>query len=242
MVPSTFRVVLAPFLAIAAWGQLTFTVPIVDRSGPGSPLDVFGSASFTEHIAGSSIRVTAQYEVGGRNKSTKTILLIVASMDVMAPHGTEQHHTVQVDNLFRAGIGPEETFVLARSVPEEDVFPCCVSLSAPPNDPHVEIRVQYVRFNDGTAIGDDSAAKDISEVESRVLEKLRALNAARGDVEFRQVLGERVDRKEADLFLQPIRESQREQGTAAARDQVRLALQHAEEHLAELTKAQTGKR
>src|SRR5712692_12012413 len=52
--PMRFRQFVVGFLAVlsfcltrSAWSQLTYTIPVVDKSDPGSPLKISGTASFT---------------------------------------------------------------------------------------------------------------------------------------------------------------------------------------------------
>ena len=230
-------IVLPVLLAVSAWGQLTFTVPVADRSDSGSPLEISGTISFTESEQGTSIALSTQYEVTARNLSPKVIILLIASMDGAAPHSKGRHRVLQFDNLFHEGFAPGESFVLARESPEERGPTCCVgTLDA--DEPHGEIRVQYVRFSDGSTFGDESVAADILEVESMLLERLRGLDTARNDKEFLRTLREKMRHQEADAFLESIRSVQRTQGTAAARKQVRAGLEHADRHLTELMTAQ----
>lgn len=234
-------IIALPLFLATSLGQLTFTVPVVDRSAPSSPLEISGTISFAESENDRPITSSIEYNVIARNLSQKTIVLLVASMDESAPHGKTRHHTLQFDNLFRLGFAPGESFTLAQDSPEDRVPACCADPRAPANDPHAEVHVEYVRFSDGSTFGDESAAKDILEVEALLLGKLRSLDATRRDQDFVKTLHAKRERKEVDAFLDSIRRVQRTKGTSTARKQVRAGLAHADKHLMESMTAQVGK-
>jgi hypothetical protein len=65
-----FRHFVVGFLAVlsfcftrSAWPQLTYTVPVVDKSDSGSPLKISGTASFTELIVANSVKSSSSFHL-----------------------------------------------------------------------------------------------------------------------------------------------------------------------------------
>ena len=226
-------------LAVSAWAQLTFSIPVQDKSGAGTPLEISGTISFSENTLMNSIATSTDYEVKARNHSDKQIVLIVATFDESGPHGGSRHHILQFDDVFRLGISPGQSFVLTRSDRGTPAF-CCIDPQRRAEQPRAEVRVLYVQFSDGSTFGDKNAAKDILEIQAAVLDRLRTLDDTRSDEEFLRVLRRGIEPDEADSFFESIRRTQKEKGTSAARSRVRSALINSEKHLAQLTVEQAG--
>jgi hypothetical protein len=231
--------VLPVVLAVSAWSQLTFTIPVQDRSDAGTPLAISGTISFSESVLMNSITTSTDYEVKARNRSDKQIVLMVATFDESGPHGGNRHHILQFDDVFRLGISPGQSFVLTRSDRGTPAF-CCIDPHSKAEQPQAAVRVLYVQFSDGSTFGDKNAAKDILEIQASVLDRLRTLDDARSDEEFLRVLRQDIEPDEADSFFEAIRRTQKEKGTAAARSRVRSALINSEKHLAQLTVERGG--
>jgi len=66
-----FLAVLSFCLTRSAWSQLTYTVPVVDKSDSGSPLKISGTASFTELIVANSVKSSSSFKVDARNVGNK---------------------------------------------------------------------------------------------------------------------------------------------------------------------------
>jgi len=227
------------FLAVSAWSQLTFTIPVQDKSEPGTPLEISGTISFSENVLMKSITTSTNYEVKAQNHSEKQIVLIVATFDESGPHGGSRHHILQFDDVFRLGISPGQSFVLSRSDRATPSF-CCINLASEAEQPRAEVRVLFVQFSDGSTFGDKTAAKNILEIQATVLERLRTLDDTRDDQEFLQILRRKIEPDEADTFFEAMRRTQKEKGTSVARGRVRSALINSEKHLAQLTVEQAG--
>jgi hypothetical protein len=222
------------FLAVSAWSQLTFTIPVQDKSDIGSPLEISGTISFTENLLANSITTASEYEVKARNISDKEIVLLVASFEEAGPHGGSRHHVLQFDDVFRAGISPGQSFVLSRSDRTTPSF-CCINLLSTAEQPKAEVRVRFVQFGDGSTFGDKRAATEIFAIQAAVLDRLRVLDGAQDDQEFLRILRLRMEPDEADDFFEAIRRTQKEKGTAAARSRVRSGLINSEKNLAQIT-------
>jgi hypothetical protein len=226
-------------LAVSAWSQLTFTIPVQDKSGTGNPLEISGTISFSENVVLKSITTSADYEVKARNHSDKPIVLIVATFDESGPHGGSRHHILQFDDIFRLGISPGQSFVLSRSDRTTPAF-CCVDPQSKAEQPRADVRVVFVQFSDGSTFGDKAAAKNIFEIQAAVLDRLRTLDDARSDEEFLRLLRKGIEPDEAEAFFEAIRRTQKEKGTSMARGRVRSALINSEKHVAQLTVEQAG--
>lgn len=227
------------FLALSAWSQLTFTIPVQDRSETGSPVEISGTISFTENLLRDSLVTSSDYEVKARNTSEKEIVLVVASFDEAGPHGGSRHHVLEFDDVFRDGIAPGQSFVLSRSDRVAPSF-CCVNLASSAEQPKAEVRVRFVQFSDGSTFGDKASAKNIFAIQAAVLDRLRALDGNEDEQEFLRILRQRMESDEADSFFEAIRRTQKEKGTAAARSRVRSGLINSEKHLAQMTVEQAA--
>ena len=93
-------ILVALCLTLSAWSQLTYTVPVTDKSDPGSPLQISGTASFTESIVRNSVTSSSNFKVKARNVSGKAIVLLLASFDEAGPHCGGTHHPVEIDHFF----------------------------------------------------------------------------------------------------------------------------------------------
>ena len=219
-------------LTLSAWSQLTFTVPVVDKSDSGSPLEISGTASFTEEVVGNSVTASSEYEVMARNMSGKGVVLLVAYFDEAGPHGGSTHHVLEFDHFFRRDIGPGESFVLARNRPGRRSSWCCINPLEGSDEPKAEVHVQFAQFGDGSTFADEAVAKDILATRSMIVESLRRLEKATDDKEFLQLLSQRVKPDAADGFFEAVRYTQRNEGTATTRAEVRASLAFAEKHAA----------
>jgi hypothetical protein len=230
-----FRQFVVGFLAVlffcptrSAWSQLTYTVPVVDKSEPGSPLKISGTASFTELIVANSVKSSSSFKVNARNVCDKAIILVLAHFDETGPHGVGTHHVIQRDHFFRGNIAPGKSLVLARGRPGRRTSACCVSPLGPANEPKTEIRVQYVQFIDGSTFGDETTAKDILRTRSAILDALRRLDNASNSANFLALLAQKIQPEGADIFLETFRRTRKSHGTAAARAKVRARVNAAD--------------
>jgi hypothetical protein len=214
----------------SAWPQLTYTIPVVDKSESGSPLRISGTASFTELIVANSVKSSSSFKVDARNVSDRAIILVLAHVEKTGPHGVGTQQVIQRDHFFWGDIAPRESFVLARGGPGRRTSACCVSPRGPANEPKAEIRVQYVQFIDGSIFGDETTAKDILGTRSAILHALRRLDNASNSENFRALLAQKIQPDDADAFLETFRRTRRNHGTAAARAQVHKGITTAAAH------------
>jgi len=234
-----FRHFVVPFLALlsfcftrSAWSQLTYTVPIVDKSDSRSPLKISGTASFTELIVANSVKSSSTFKVDARNVGDKAIILVLAFVDQAGPHGVGTHQVIQRDHFFWGNIAPGESIVLARGPLAKRPSACCISPRGPASEPKAEIRVEYVQFIDGSTFGNKTTAKDILGTRSAIFDALRRLDNASNSENFLALLEQKIQPEEADTFLETFRRTRKSHGTAAARAQVHKGLTAAAAHAA----------
>jgi hypothetical protein len=222
----------------SAWPQLTYTVPVVDKSGPGSPLRISGTASFTELIIAKSVKASSTFKVDARNVGEKAIILVLVYVDEAGPHGVGTYHVIQRDQFFWGDVAPGESFVLARGRLGRRPSTCCTSPLGPANEPKAEIRVQYVQFMDGSTFGDVTTATEILGTRSAILDALRRLDTASSSENFLALLAQKIQPDDADTFLETFRRTRKSHGTAAARAQVRRGITAAATHAAAMQAVQ----
>src|ERR1700687_649520 len=130
-------------LTRSAWSQLTYTIPVVDKSDPGSPLKISGTASFTELIVANSVKASSSFKVHARNVGDKAIILVLAHVDKTGHHGVGTHQVNPRHHFFWVAIAPGESLVLAPAGAGRGTSNCCVSPRGHANALQAEIRVQY---------------------------------------------------------------------------------------------------
>jgi hypothetical protein len=222
----------------SAWPQLTYTIPVVDKSESGSPLKISGTASFTELIVANSVKSSSSFKVDARNVGDRAIILVLAHFEKTGPHGVGTHQVIQRDHFFWGNIAPGESLVLARGGPGRRTSACCVSPRGPANEPKAEIRVQYVQFMDGSTFGDETTAKDTLGIRSAILDALWRLDNASNSENFLALLAQKIQPEDADIFLETFRRTRKSHGTAAARAQVRRGVTAAAAHAAAMRAVQ----
>jgi hypothetical protein len=233
-----FLLVLSFCLTRSAWSQLTYTVPVVDKSDPRSPLKISGTASFTELMVADSVRSSSSFRVDGRNAGEKGILLLLAYFDEAGPYSVGTRQVIQLDHFFWGDVAPGDSVVLARSRPGGRTAACCKNPLGPAKEPKAEVRVQYVQFTDGSTFGDETTAKDMLGTRSVILDALRRLDNARNSEMFLALLAEKIQHEDANSFIEIFRHTRKHYGTAAARRQVHTGVAAAEAHAAALRAVQ----
>jgi hypothetical protein len=219
-------------LTVSAWSQLTYTVRVIDRSEPGSPLKISGTTSFTEQVFANSVTSTSDFRVAARNMSDKGIILLLADFDEAGPHGAGTHHVIQIDHFFWGEIGPRQSFEFTRSRPGRRMSACCKTPLTPAAEPKAEVRVRYIQFADGSTFGNEMTAEDAFGDRRAIREVLVRLDNLSNDRDFLRLLAQKIQPWGADDFLAVFRRTAKTHGTATVRNQVHAAIATAEAHRA----------
>ena len=225
------------WLALPSFAQTVVTVPVIDNSAPGSPLQVRGRVTFTDKLSGNSVVSSSKYELTAANVSGKGIVFMLVRFRESGSRGGGTLHNIQWDNFFRnEAIPPEKNFVLDRSIGGFQTE-CCINPLESGRDPVAEVSVIYSEFTDGSTYGDQSEVANILATRSLIIERLRRLDAAKSDDTFVRLLVQKLESDEADGFLETVRSVQKSGGTEAARVQVRRDVGNAARHLAAMQAA-----
>jgi hypothetical protein len=225
------------WLSLPSFAQTVVTVPVTDNSAPGSPLQVNGTVTFTDQLFGNSVVSSSRYELTATNVSGKGIVFLLVRLDGSGSHGGGILHSFEWENFFsNEGIAPEQNFVLARSTGGRQIS-CCINPLESAGSPKAEINVIYSEFTDGSTYGDKREGAHILATRSFVIERLRQLDAVKGDDNFVRLLAQKLTSDEADGFLEFVRSVQKRGGTQAARAYVRRDLGNAARHLAAMQAA-----
>jgi hypothetical protein len=218
-------------LALPSFAQTVVTVRVIDNSAPGSPLQITGSITFTDQLSGNSVVSSSKYELTATNLSGKEIVFMLVRFRESGTRGGGVLHNIRWDDFFRnEALAPEKNFVLDRSIGGFQTE-CCINPLESGRDPTAEVSVLYSEFADGSTYGDKSEAADILATRSLVVERLRQLDAARGDKAFVRLLAKKPKSDEADDFFETVRSVQKSGGVEAARAQVRRDVGNAARHL-----------
>ncbi len=243
---SALVIVLALGLTISATGQgnqLLITVPVVDKSAPGSPIQAAGSAEFTESVENGHASCSFQCEIQFSNVSQQPILLLVIREEIYCAHGNGVRRHIEYDHFFNPGpLVPKQAEVEPRErcSSGNKVGPAASTTHVPT----AEATTMYVQFEDGTSFGHEKYALHALRIRRgalKVLRRLQEIHATRGEEEFVRALLSKPDPRQMsdassveDLFLEPVRTVQRELGTAEALRRIQQQLSNAEEKLASL--------
>ncbi len=191
------------FLVLRSWAQTSVSVPVVDKSELGSPLQITGNITFIDQITGNSIISSSDYELKARNVSGKGIIFLLVHFTEMGPREGGIGHRIQWDNFFRdEELGPGTVFLLDRSSGGRLIG--YFNPLSPSRDPVGEVRVVYAEFSDGSVYGERREAKDILVARSVIVGALQRLDKANDDRSFLQTLARKLEPEEADGFLKSV--------------------------------------
>jgi hypothetical protein len=225
------------FSVLQSWAQTPVTVPVVDKSEPGSPLQITGNITFIDQIIGNSIKSSHDYELKAQNVSGKEIVVLLVHFTGMGPLEGDGgiNLSVKDDNIFeKKEIMPDEAWRLARGLSTGGFTIGPYSPLAQSRDPVAEVRVLYAEFSDGSVYGQKRDARDIFASRSAIIDAWQRLDKANDDSVFLQTLAQKFEPIMADTFLEEVRSAQKSSGTSAARRLVHEELANAEKNLANL--------
>jgi len=223
-------------------------VPVEDESGPGSPLQVSGHASFLETVNANELTSSRSEEVRARNISGKPILLFVASFEDAGPKSGGEDFDLAVDSFLKekAILPGEDLILLQRPFGEHyttesfgktavrEVGKTAFSEERPPK---ALFHLRFVQFSDGSTFGDPViAAKWLDERKSTMvsLKKLRQVYEEQGEAALLQALEQDTPGTQPTSLWSQIRELRRTSGAQAAVTLIDHLLLVASQHDAEL--------
>lgn len=212
------------------------TVTVQDKSAPGSPFAVSGTAEIGETLSGNEVRTSISYRVAVRNFSGRTVLAFAAQLQVFPSFGGPQQFDTNIECFFAADVlnsGQEDT--LSQRFPAESVEPHDPNTSA--QTPRAEFRVLFVQFLDGSIYGAESLGQPIMlrrRITWKHLRELERTYKRNGEAAFVELLNETVEPPEVNTFFENLRVTQRQEGTQPTLNRVLAALRFAKERQAGL--------
>jgi hypothetical protein len=170
----------------AALPQDLFSVPIVDKSGAGTPLEVSGTLKLRESLRANELEWSWGEKVAVKNVSDKAILLFVATITEVgrrsssngrrAAPGSGPTYRLEDDRFFNEKlIEPGESLLLRDTNPAIPDVACCVNPLSETHDPSGEYRLYFVQFADGSVFGDPAEARDSLAIRQTILHGLHEL-------------------------------------------------------------------
>ena len=179
---SLFVLCLCPSLAL----QQDFSVPILDKSGAGTPFQVDGKLTLRESTRANELEWSWGEKVTVKNVSDKAMVLFVATIVEIGRHsppvgrhaalGDGPTFQLEDDRFFKEKlIEPGESFLLRDTEPGDPDVGCCVNPLAETHNPSAEYRVKFVQFGDGSVFGDPTEARGSLAIRRTILRGLREL-------------------------------------------------------------------
>jgi hypothetical protein len=166
--------------------QEVLTVPLVDKTGSDSPLEVSGRVLLRETARANELEWSWQDKVAIKNVSSKPILLFVATFTEIGRHpapagrhsapGNGPTYEFDNDRFFSETlVQPGEVLALRDTTPGTPNIACCINPLAEVRDPSAEYRLHFVQFADGSSFGDPAEAQDALALRQTIMKGLREL-------------------------------------------------------------------
>lgn len=183
--------------------QDVFSVPVVDKSGAGAPLEVSGKATLRESARANALEWSWGEKVEVKNTSGKAILFFVATITEVgrrsaparqrATLGDGPTYQLEDDRFFSNQlIEPGATLVLRDTNPGVPEIACCINPLAQTHEPSAEYRLEFAQFADGSIFGDRSQAQGSLAIRRSIVGGLRRLLGSYeqgGEAGFTDALG-----------------------------------------------------
>jgi len=241
--PSVFLLCVLCLSRSSAAQQETITVPLIDKTGAGSPFQVSGRFVLQESLHGNQLEWSWGQKVAVKNVSDKPIMLFVATLTEIGRYPRCQHaapgdgptYVLEDDRFFTEKlIRPSESLTLRDTEPGSPNVGCCVNPLAKKSDPVAQYYLHFVEFADGSTFGDPLEAQDVLALRETILRGLRELNQSyseHGEQGFTAKLKEQSPFSATVPFRQ-ILTTYGEGGARAAIDRAKQILTVAERHAA----------
>jgi len=219
----------------------SISVPLVDKTQAGSPIEVSGKVSLQETVAGNQVQWSWGQHVVAKNISGKPILLFTATLTQIGRHprgkyagpGDGPTYELGEDRFFaKNAIKPGESLVLRDTTPDTGQLECCINPLDESGQPQAEFQVLFVQFVDGSTFGDVSEAREWLARRATILGGLRGLIKSYSEQGESGFLAD-VRRQQpwsASLPFADIRKSYDENGLKAAITRAQEILALAENH------------
>lgn len=167
-----------------------YSVPVSDKTLPGSPVKAAGQVVVHEESTGDSVKEKLAFNISFRNVSSKPILAYDILIDVSSEKGPVVHQKSRADFLFRKELelapGAEGLFqlempsMLARRPVTQSLVKA-----------EVNVNVEFVEFADGTTYGKSSWGIALEQARQEAIDAMRTAIEAfetNGDAGLRAAL------------------------------------------------------
>ncbi len=170
-----------------ALAQEVLVVPLIDKTGAGSPFEVSGRLLLKEVVRANQLEWSWGQKVTVRNISGRPILLFVATLTEIGRHplgrkaapGDGPTYELDDDRFFSDDlIRPGESVTLRDTEPGTPDVACCINPLEEKRDPTAEYHLRFVQFADGSTFGDPAEARDALAIRSMISSGLRELLSA----------------------------------------------------------------
>lgn len=236
------------FSAMALAQQEVIPVPLVDRTGAGSPLEITGKVLLHENARANELEWSWGEHISATNISRKRILLFVVTLTENGRYvplpgkhsapGNGPTYRLADDRFFSEKlIEPGESIILRDSAGTPNTA-CCINPIGVRHDASVEYSVQFVEFSDGSVFGDPTEGHGDLAVRQSILATLREIvqSSARGTSDSLAKLSERSEFSDTSVGRQVLSRFEAD-GTLAGVQEAKRLLEVAERRRAMTTDA-----
>lgn len=162
-----------------------FSVPFVDTSAPGAPVEVATKQVVLDEAAiGNQLSYAWSGKVVLRNTSQKEILLLITSIRLAGRHnhgpvvGPGDGATILAtdDRFFSQDtIQPGSAVTVWESAPGNRQVQCCIDPLENAQEPRALFQIRFVQFADGSTFGNPSDAEDDLAIRKSITSGIRRL-------------------------------------------------------------------
>lgn len=206
------------------------TIPLVDKSDPGSPIENEGIVTLTEWTADGKAFMSMQSDWKSTNISQKPILALMETMRVQYANGHSESVTQEHDAFFHPRtVSPGEVLPMVSGPAGTKVID---EKYSKPATPVCEVAVRWVQFADGTVFGDEKYAQHLLELRKGIWGVLAHLNevyTTKGAEEFLKELNKGYPDPHVDGYIEHLRRFQNEHTTDETYQRVQEHLRMAEQ-------------